>query len=442
MNRASLVGHLLELLSEVDVVSQAPDRITAEFFHARKYLGSHDRRFVAESLYGMIRHRRLIESILEQYCASSPHHAAIGARGVKALPLYAVFAMAVEQEAAASISESINSRWCMTFPSVPLGAFLQWVSGVPPAQQYPPASSTALGILYSFQDWIVDEWRGQVGDEVEKMLQSFNVSARVTLRVNLARASRIECQGRLLEEGIETLPTEFSPSGLVATRRFSLQSSRAFRDGWIELQDEASQIVSLIADPKPGQSVIDACAGAGGKSLHLADLMQGKGSLLAIDIEEKRLAELRNRATRAGIRCLTLMQGSVTQTHKALPQADVVLVDAPCSGVGTIRRNPWFKWSVTPELVERQASVQSSILDSSAQLVRRGGNLVYCTCSLVRQENEDVVRKFLDSHAEFEMFDPAGIAQQYRLQPEGMYIKLYPHRHSTDGFFIARMIRS
>jgi 16S rRNA (cytosine967-C5)-methyltransferase len=292
---------------------------------------------------------------------------------------------------------------------------------------------------------MVEEWRTTLRGELDDLLAMLNTPSPTTLRVNTLKATRDACRERLRSEGIESEPTKFSPSGLNVARRFNSQSLQSYRDGWFEFQDEGSQLVSLIANPGPGSTIIDACAGAGGKSLHLAALTGDNGAILAMDVSRARLRELEARASRAGLGSIRTMLAenlspapAVAGALSTVPAADLVLVDAPCSGVGTIRRNPGLKWSVTQSQVERHAERQLALLTRNAQSVKAGGRLVFVTCSLLRKENEDTVAGFLAS-GEGSRFGPdsaAAVPAGISPSAPGCFT-LFPHRYGTDGFFIA-----
>jgi len=260
--------------------------------------------------------------------------------------------------------------------------------------------------------------------------------------VNTLKTDREECRLRLQKEGIETEDTPRSPVGLVVGKRFDRNASPAFRDGWFEIQDEGSQLVSLFARPIPGSVVIDACAGAGGKTLHLAEMMKNEGEIIAIDSGKRRLEELSLRARRAGISCVKTMVVSDLRPDNLDGKADLVLVDAPCSGSGTIRRNPSLKWQISETMVDRYASRQQEILDFNSAFVRSGGALCYVTCSLLRKENEEVLRTFLEKHPQFALVDCPTAGLDLRTGVTDQFVHLLPHRHNTDGYFIGLMRRS
>ena len=436
MNPSSLIGHITELLQRIELSNrpgirsggQPPDRITAAFFKERRYLGAKDRRVISEAVFGIIRNRRYLEALFERYLEENPSYSDLDDRNLRFLPLYALYAAV-----GPSPTPLPEAHWMVTFPRIPLGSFTDWISAHS-SLDFITDPLIRLGVKYSFQDWMVELWSAQHGDQLEPLLRSLNTPPNITLRVNLLKITREECRIRLAGEGIETHPASLTPAGLVAAKRFSARSSPAFADGWYEIQDEGSQLVSLMADPKPGDIVIDACAGAGGKSLHLADLMGNDGEIIGIDVEKKRLVELETRARRAQAHIIRTQLREEVRPENFIGKANLVLVDAPCTGTGTIRRNPGLKWSVQEPLVSYFSEKQLEILSYNAQFVRRGGKLVYATCSLFRKENEEVVGMFLERHKDFSRTmgrSPSG------LESKNGEFTLYPHLHNTDGFFMA-----
>ena len=463
----SLVGHLLELNESIDRSSDPADQIASSFFRQKHYLGARDRRFISEKLFGMIRHRRFIEALLEEHVRRHPEDSRLDSPRARYLPLFVAYAVCVDGQPAPESGNppgsavdpgslaGIDSLWMTYFPRSDLSSYIHSLSGlqrlefiqpddrnIDETPQVPPNGGGEAGLLrlavqYSFQDWMVQEWNAQLGPETERLLQCLNTPGRVTLRVNLAKTTREECRLRLLSEGIETRPTLLSPAGLTAVKRFNAQASETFKAGWFELQDEGSQLLSLICEPRPGSVVIDGCAGAGGKSLHLADLLRGDGEVIAVDIDRSRLRELETRAQRAGVRIIKPVLREIVQPGRL--SGDLVLVDAPCSGVGTIRRNPAIKWRVSEDSVRRHAVAQRRLLDFYCGFVRPGGTIVYATCSLMREENDEVVRSFLETHPEFRLKQmEAGVCPSSMITSEG-YLRVLPYHADTDGFFAARM---
>jgi len=437
MNPSSLVGHILQLMEHIDGENKSADHLTMEFFRAKKYLGSHDRRFISEAVFGMIRNRRLIKTLLQQFIKDNPGTADLEGPHVRYLSLYVAYLVTLDNH-----TMTPQILWNTYFPKIKVECFTDWILRHKTLDFIGNEEIARMGVKYSFPDWIVKEWVDQIGMETESLLQICNTQSNVSLRVNLLKTTREECQKRLREEGIETEVTKISPVGLISRKRFHSQSSASFNDGWYEMQDEGSQLISSIADPQPGEIVVDACAGSGGKSLHLAQLMKNSGEIIAVDVDKSRLAELRKRAKRAEANIIRIEHRTNLATDDLSDKVDLVLVDAPCSGVGTVRRNPWQKWNITESLVQHYTEKQKNILQFNSQFVKPGGKLVYATCSLFRQENEDIVKSFLSSHHEFILTSPEKILARLNLSLKDSTITIYPHHYNTDGFFIAVMKRA
>ncbi|QGX39419.1 RsmB/NOP family class I SAM-dependent RNA methyltransferase [Permianibacter aggregans] len=294
-------------------------------------------------------------------------------------------------------------------------------------------------------------------DDIQRLAQALNQPAPVDLRVNTAKTDRERLQRELGAQGFDCEPTRLSVWGLRRAQRGPLFNTPAFKQGQFELQDEASQLVSWLLAPKPRETIVDFCAGAGGKSLHLSQLMRNRGKVIACDISARRLEQMSPRLRRAG--CDNVQLQPLADEHDPIlgnwrEQADAVLVDAPCSGTGTYRRNPDLKWR-SLDLPALNA-LQASILQSAGRLLKPGGRLVYATCSVLSQENEAIVDQFLADHPQFER---VGVDRQYEdseailaslqtidasaaeaLRTQGT-LRLYPHLHQTDGFFAQRLQR-
>lgn len=442
MNFPSLVGHITELAGLVETNNQPADRIVGNFLSTRKYLGSHDRRFISDFSYGLIRHRKRLKVLVSQYLGEHPSPAL--SRQGELLARFIAYSAAVEEIDPQTITTSLQEQWLKLVPDIGIGEFTGWLVRNKSLEFLPGSDTDQLAHWYSFEEWMVRKWVDQFGqDEAEDLLHALNAEAPVTLRVNRLKTSVEECRERLRKEGIETIGTRHAPAGLAAAKRFNAHASRAFKEGLFDLQDEGSQIVCSLTEAEQGMFVIDACAGAGGKALTIAMLMNNQGEILAFDIDRDRLAELERRARQSGVEIIVTQRTGQVHPGDLLGKASVVLVDAPCSGSGTIRRNPWLKWSITEPLLEEYAGKQYGILDSNASFVKRGGRLVYATCSLFREENEEVVEKFLSNHPEFQSQAPANLLTRLGLDQNGSspYVKLLPHKHSTDGFFVAVLER-
>jgi 16S rRNA (cytosine967-C5)-methyltransferase len=445
MRRSSLFGHVAELLDLILSSRQPADTIVKDFFRRRHYLGSRDRRFISEHLYDILRHHTYLDVLCRRALAEIGSDVRL--RQFPAIGLCAAYAVHIEHEALSSLEPDVAGVWRTSTSDINPSAFLTALkNAVVPAEAISDPARR-LSVLYSFPESVVKEWVERFGaQEGEELCRTSNVPAPTTLRVNTLRGSVADCQGALAREKIEAERTRLSPHGLMLAKRVNIQTLRAFKEGFFEPQDEGSQLISLLTGVRAGDRVVDACAGAGGKTLHLAALMQNKGALLAMDTSEDRLKNLRVRAARAGV---TIVEAIVAGDRRSLPaawieSADAVLVDAPCSGVGTFRRNPGAKLQFSPSLVSSINRTQAEILDRAALLVRPGGRLVYSTCSLLRSENEEIVETFLARHTDFSLLTGSEILRSagVSLDEPGPYLLLMPHRHGTDGFFAGVMRRS
>jgi 16S rRNA (cytosine967-C5)-methyltransferase len=271
-------------------------------------------------------------------------------------------------------------------------------------------------------------------------------AAPLDLRVNLARIGRDQVLGRLKADGIEGSATPYSPAGVRLAGKPAVNRHPLFRDGLIEVQDEGSQLLAWLLAPRRGEMVADYCAGAGGKTLALAMLMRGSGRLYAMDISARRLAALAPRAARAGVtsvHSIVLAGDNDARAKRLAGKLDRVLVDAPCSGFGTLRRNPDLKWRHEPAAIAELAGKQRAILAAAARLVKPGGRLVYATCSILRDENESIAEGFQAAQPEFSPLACNELLAAQRIALDtGPCLRLWPHRHGTDGFFAAAFERA
>jgi 16S rRNA (cytosine967-C5)-methyltransferase len=278
----------------------------------------------------------------------------------------------------------------------------------------------------SFPLWMVERWVARFGaEEARKLAAALNQPAPTTLRANTLRNTRDELIAALGADGIEASPAPLAPDGVVLGKRINVFDTKAFREGKFEMQDEGSQLVSATLDPHPDWRVLDACAGAGGKTLHLAALMRGRGEVFAFEPDERRRQELRRRVRRSGAQNVRIVESP----ERVPGGMDAVLVDAPCSGTGTIRRNPMIKNRLVPEDLARHHAEQVAILRQWAPRVKTGGILAYATCSLMEEENGQAFGAFLA--------ESGFVAREARVCGLALPATLLPHVHGTDGFFLA-----
>ncbi|MGB5949934.1 MAG: RsmB/NOP family class I SAM-dependent RNA methyltransferase, partial [Parvibaculum sp.] len=315
-----------------------------------------------------------------------------------------------------------------------------------------PRSDAPAHLRLNYPEWLHAEFERAYGASLEREMAALMERAPTDLRVNLLKSGREAAREALAAENVETEPTPHSPWGLRLLGRANIPGLGAFRDGLIEVQDEGSQLACLLTGARPGEQIVDLCAGGGGKSLALASLMANRGQIHACDTDRRRLGKLMPRAQRAGARNiqtrfigpLAMPAAPDAEFSDLAGRADCVLVDAPCSGSGAWRRSPDARWRLTPELLESYRAIQREVLARGAALVRPGGRLVYVTCSLLPCENEDQVAGFLASHPDFAARPWAALWPEDLPRPpaaEGEALRLSPASTGTDGFFIAVMER-
>jgi 16S rRNA (cytosine967-C5)-methyltransferase len=307
---------------------------------------------------------------------------------------------------------------------------------------------------HNLPEWLVEPLKAQLGEDFWQLAASMERPAPLDLRVNALNDKRSDVRQELEKSGIFAQPTPYSPIGLRVDNKPALAKVDAFNRGAIEVQDEGSQLLALLLDAKRGEMVVDFCAGAGGKTLAIGASMRNTGRLYAFDVSGHRLDALKPRLARSGLSNVhpaAIAHERDERVKRLAGKIDRVLVDAPCSGLGTLRRNPDLKWRQSAQAVEELTQKQAAILESSARLVKAGGRLVYATCSILPQENEAIAEAFSAAHPEFEPLDAGQVLEQLKIADadklcsggeQGLrYLRLWPHQHETDGFFAAVWVK-
>ncbi|HMC13438.1 MAG TPA: RsmB/NOP family class I SAM-dependent RNA methyltransferase [Gallionellaceae bacterium] len=411
---------VIQALRAVLPLKQPADAVLRHFFQA-EHLGSRERALIAETTFGVLRHRLF----LEHACQPTPSAHATPRR--MALTYWMRFGGFNLRELEPLLKkEEVN--WLGTVKGIAL-------DGLP------------LSIQAELPEWLIEKLRGSMSDsDILTLGRSMQQPAPLDLRVNTYLTSRSEVLRQFATEGIEAAPTPWSPIGIRLRNKPALNKHQLFLSGKVEVQDEGSQLLGFLLAPRRHDMVVDFCAGAGGKTLLLGAMMHSQGRLYAFDISEKRLANLKLRLKRSGLSNLhpQLIAHENDQKIKRLAgKIDRVLVDAPCSGMGTLRRNPDLKFRQSPQSIDELSEKQACILTAASKLLKPGGRLVYATCSLLPQENRAIVDAFLAAHPDF-VLRPAHeiLAQQLIPLDTGTYLQLSPQLHGTDGFFAAVMERS
>ena len=304
-----------------------------------------------------------------------------------------------------------------------------------------PSPADRLGILHSYPDWIINVWLEQLGlDATEQLCQWMNQPPHIDLRVNTLRASVETVEAAMQAAGIAVSRLPPLPAALrLPASSGSIQQLPGFAEGWWVVQDSSAQLVSYLVDPQPGEMVVDACAAPGGKTMHMAELMDDRGTVWACDRAASRLRKLKQNVDRLGLQSIQLCEGDSRNLPQFIGQCDRVLVDAPCSGLGTLQRHADARWRQTPETVQQLTQLQAELLEQAATWVKPSGRLVYATCTLHPAENEAIVQAFLDRHADWAIEPPtADTPPAAFVTPEG-WLKVWSHQHDMDGFFMVRL---
>ncbi|MEG4624495.1 16S rRNA (cytosine(967)-C(5))-methyltransferase [Microcoleus sp. w1-18aA5] len=296
-----------------------------------------------------------------------------------------------------------------------------------------------LGIIHSFPDWLIELWIEQIGEtETEQLCEWFNQSPTIDLRINPLKSSIAQIEAAFKTHNISTsripqLPQALRLNGSIG----AIQNLPGYSEGWWTIQDSSAQLVTHLLAPQPGETIIDACAAPGGKTTHSAELMQDEGTIYACDKTASRLKKLKENADRLQMKSIKIHTGDSRHFPEFVNLADRVLLDAPCSGLGTLHRRADARWRHTPENIQTQSQLQSELLANAATFVKPGGVLVYATCTIHPLENETVIRSFLDSNPHWQI-EPPTIDLPVQPSPEG-WVKVWPHRHHMDGFFMVRL---
>jgi 16S rRNA (cytosine967-C5)-methyltransferase len=405
-----------ELLTAVLAGTIPADAQMDRYFRAHPKMGSRDRGFVAEAVYACLRRKRVLEHL-----AQTDEPAAL--------------------VAAQLLSQGLSAR------ALEETGFQGDVRALAARVRTLDNAALAPAVRANLPDWLAEKLLAQFGETgMLELAAALNRPAPLDIRANTVKIDRDPLRARLEADGYAFEPTPYSPVGLRRADRASLFGTKSFKEGLFEVQDEGSQLLSLLLEPKRREMVVDFCAGAGGKTLHLGALMANSGTLYAFDVAAHRLERLTPRLARAGlsnVRTVAIRHENDDRVQRLHGKIDRVLVDAPCSGTGTLRRNPDIKWR--PLDLATLTATQRKILAAAAALLKSGGRLVYATCSLLPEENEAIVADFLAGHPGFQEV-PAGeiLARRHVTLPEGAttpHLHLFPHRHGTDGFFAAVLER-
>jgi 16S rRNA (cytosine967-C5)-methyltransferase len=421
-------------------------------FRSRPRLEDRDRAFISQLVQGVVRWRARLDWTIRQTSDFPLKKISIPVLNLLRLALYQILFLDRVPESAA-VNEAVKQAkksqpsYIVAFVNAVLRKACRSKNQIPfPDRGKSPVEH--LSTVYSYPEWLVRKWIREWGiDFTEALLESQNRFPSLTVRTNPLKINRSDLIHRLdAESGVLGKPTPYSPQGVrLSDFRGRVDQDKAFQDGLFQVQDEAAQLTSMLLSPVAGESVLDLCAGYGGKTTHLAELMGDQGKVIALDMNRTRLVSLATNAARLGIRSALAVAADASTELSSLFRVrfDRIMVDAPCSGLGVISRHPDGKWNKQEEDIPRLAQLQKAILHSACSLLRRGGTLLYVTCTLSREENEEVVEACLAGNKDMALVDLKDRAPLWAsdlIDAQG-FLRTFPHLHGMDGFFGALMRR-
>lgn len=410
-------------------------------------LSRRDGALLTELTYGTLRWRGRIDAHLKQLIRRPLETTDPFLRNLLRIALYQIVYLDripdyAAVNAAVDLAKVHGGGHAAGFVNAVLRSYLRRKQQELPKPNLDAAELSSVSEYWSHPQWLVQQWREYLGaSELAALLQANNQEAPLVLRANALKTTREDLLKLLRCEGIDATPTRWSPQGIRLGSRVPVDQLPGFREGLFQVQSEASQLVSYLLTPQPAERVLDACAAPGGKTTHLAELMQDRGEIIASDISQRGLRKIEENAKRLG---LSSIRTGIADASKASPENrslyDRILVDAPCSGLGTLRSHPEIKWNRNEGDLKRLSQLQQTIVARAAAHLKHGGVLVYSTCTLTAHENQEVVQKFLQNYHNFMLEDAAAhLPEPAQHLVQNGYFMAWPHRHDTDGFFAARL---
>ena len=437
-----------EALQKIEYAQAYTDIALDRVLH-HQTIDPRDRSLVCQLVYGVVRHKRslnnLIDNLGKKKAQQQPPKLLIilylglyQLRYLNQIPDSAVVHTSVELAKANGLNKLAG------VVNGVLRNYLRQVASQGDLLKLPRDPIQRLGITHSFPDWIVETWLEQLSlEETEQLLTWFNQTPSIDLRVNILRTSLESVESALQKVGVQTSRIRNLPQALrIKTGSGAIEQLPGYREGWWTVQDSSAQLVTHLLDPQPGETIIDACAAPGGKTTHIAELIGDQGSILACDRVTKRLQKVKANASRLQLKSIQIQAGDSRDLSRLPQQCDRLLLDVPCSGLGTLHKRPDIRWRQSPEKITELSLLQQELLGTAANCVKPQGILVYATCTINPQENEKVVQSFLDSHPNWSISMTTNESIINNFDISQGWIKLYPHRHNMDGFFMVRLQKS
>lgn len=442
MGQMNARRYVLDILVDISQ-NQAFSNISINKHLKGKNIEAQDRKFITELVYGVIENKIYLDFIISKLSKLKLEKINIDILNIIRMGLYQIIFLD-RVPAFAAVNESVNLAKKINYKSSGfvngiLRSYLRNMDSIKlPSIEESPVQY--LSILYSHPEWMVSRWLNEFGiNDTQELLKANNETPKLTIRTNTLKINKQDLIKELQEENIRISEANYISEAIHVESLGNIEGLSSFKKGYFQIQDESSMLVALILDPKPGEYVIDVCSAPGGKTTHMAQLMNNKGYILARDIYEHKLKLIQENARRLGIDIIeTQLFNAKEIDQDLLEKADKVLVDAPCSGLGIIRRKPELKYNKKPDDIDAIAKLQLEILANASKYVKKGGYLVYSTCTIEDIENTGVVESFVNHNKDFEIVDVNDLLPK-ALKANTKYLKLYPHLHKTDGFFISKL---
>jgi len=408
-----------------------------------------DRSFITDIVYGTMNRRLTVDYFIEKYSSIKIKKLSPWILNILRMGIYQLlFTDRIPVSAACNESVRLAKKYGHMASSKYVNAVLRNIARNKDNLPYPDKDSdllTYLSVKYSHPQWMVEEWLKRFGEEfTEELLKANNSIPLFTVRVNTLKISKDSLAEILEKDGFEIENGKYLEEALIIKNPVSVQKMEAFKKGYFQVQDESSMLVAKVLDPKPGETVLDVCSAPGGKSTHIAQLTNNKGTVISRDIHEHKIKLIDEAKKRLGLDIIkTEVFDAVTLDDGLIEKADRVLVDAPCTGLSIIRRKPDIKWSRNSGDKKEITELQERILSTASKYVKKGGVLVYSTCTVEPEENEETVERFIKNNGDFYLEDITPLVPK-TLKKESLikgYLQLYPNIDGVDGFFISRMVR-
>lgn len=440
----------LEILNRLEKTDRPLDRLLNDSFKQYRHLTSLDRAFLTELAYGVLRWRGKLDWIIRALSKIPFEKIEKETLNILRLGLYQIEFL-TRTPVSAAVNESVELAKKNRGPggggfvNALLRSYLRRRKEIiypDPVEEPGPY----LSVVYSHPLWLVQRWIEEMGGErTLKVCEFNNRIAPLTLRTNTLRINRVDLMEKLKEKGLTPIPTDYSPEGIRLDDPPPIPELPFLHEDLFFIQDEASQLVTSVLDPQKGENVLDACAAPGGKTTHIAQRMENHGEIYAIDLTKEKLFLIAENCQRLGVKIVKLLKGDVSRPLPHLRKAsfDRILADVPCSGFGTVRKNPDLKWRRGEADIKRLSNLQLTILNHLSGYLKKGGVLVYSTCTVFQEENEEVIEQFLNHHHNFELQSIDNLFPK-RFDPiiKNGYLKTFPPKNGMDGFFIARLIKN